>query len=304
MTSLAARILVQLGAGVGNVVLATPLLIALDELGFTLDVLLAADYSETQELLQPWSVVRKVFHSASRVSVTSYDRIAPALPPYYQARFGRALANRPNAIARPTAALFYSNEQEFYLHFARSLDYPARRTLRPSLPIAPSEKYEVSTSAVVIAPGCKTGVMATKRWPYFPQLAEAFDDVVIVGTTDDLTQSDGAPMKFPSHVRSLVGQLSLRETAEVMAAAGVVVGNDSGLSHVAAAVGVPTVMIFGPTPHETLGPMAPNVKVLRSGLPCEPCWFRERFVACGKKMDCLCTLPLQRVVREVSACLA
>ena len=73
-------------------------------------------------------------------------------------------------------------------------------------------------------------------------------------------------MNFPAHVSSLVGQLSLRETAEVMASAGVVVGNDSGLSHIAAAVGTPTVMLFGPTPHESLGPMSPNVKMLRSGL--------------------------------------
>jgi len=97
--------------------------------------------------------------------------------------------------------------------------------------------------------------MAAKRWPYFAELAAAFSDVVVVGTPDDLRQHDNVPMNFPPHVRSLVGQLSLRETAELMAAAGVVVGNDSGLSHIAAAVGTPTIMLFGPTPHESLGSM-------------------------------------------------
>ena len=63
-------------------------------------------------------------------------------------------------------------------------------------------------------------------------------------------------MNFPAHVRSLVEQLSLREIAEVIASAGVVVGNDSGLSHVAGAVGTPTVVLFGPTPSESLGPYA------------------------------------------------
>lgn len=299
-----ARMLIQLGAGVGNVVLATPLLVALNELGFTLDIALAADYPQTATLLQPWSVVREVFASPFRASLSSYEWIAPALPPFYQARFGRAIARWPSALRRPPDSLFYENEQAFYLHFARALDYPGDRSPRPSLPIAPSQTCAVTSATVVLAPGCKTGVMATKRWPYFPQLAEAFRDVVIVGTPDDLRQNNGGPMRFPPHVRSLVGQLSLRETAEVMAGAGVVVGNDSGLSHVAAAVGVPTVMIFGPTPHATLGPMSPNVTILRSGLPCEPCWFRERFAACGKKIDCLSTLPLEAVVREVSSCLA
>jgi heptosyltransferase-1 len=60
----------------------------------------------------------------------------------------------------------------------------------------------------------------------------------------------------------------LRETAAVIAAAGTVVANDSGLGHVAAAVGVPTILLFGPTPNAVFGGFPPNVTVLRSGLPC------------------------------------
>ena len=51
-------ILIHLGAGVGNVVLATPLLTALNQLGFEIDVALTADYPETADLLRPWSAVR------------------------------------------------------------------------------------------------------------------------------------------------------------------------------------------------------------------------------------------------------
>jgi ADP-heptose:LPS heptosyltransferase len=292
--------LVQLGAGIGNIVLATPLLIALQELGFVVDVFLAADYAETSGLLRLWSAVREIFTRPARPALAGYERIAPALPPFYQPRFGREISLQPNAIKRPPDALFYGNEQEFYLHFARSLDYPIDRTPRPCLPIAPSEKFGVTSRTVVLAPGCKTGIMATKRWPHFGALALAFDDVVVVGTVDDLRQSDGARLKFPAHVRSFVGKLSLRETAELMAAAGVVVGNDSGLSHIAAAVGTPTVMLFGPTPDASLGPMPQNVIVLRAGLPCEPCWFQDRFRACGRKIECLSRLSVETVIREVS----
>ena len=128
------RCLVHLGAGIGNIVLATPLLLALQELGFTTDVLLAEDYSQTVELLRPWSVVRNVFTRFTRPPLVPYERIAPALPPFYQARFGRVLTNRPNALPRPLDSLFYKNEQEFYLHFAYVLDYPTDRHPRPSLP--------------------------------------------------------------------------------------------------------------------------------------------------------------------------
>ena len=116
------------------------------------------------------------------------------------------------------------------------------------MPIAPVKNAGVTSRTVVLAPGCKTGKLATKRWPYFTELAAAFDDLVVVGTPADLRRNGGPAIKFSRHVRSLVGTLTLRETAEAMVAAGVVVGNDSGLSHIAAAVGTPTIMLFGPTP--------------------------------------------------------
>ncbi|MGY4601160.1 ADP-heptose:LPS heptosyltransferase [Bradyrhizobium sp. GM22.5] len=106
-------------------------------------------------------------------------------------------------------------------------------------------------------------------------------------------------MRFPAHVRSLVGKLSLRETASVLAAAGAVVANDSGLGHVAAAVGAPTVLLFGPTPHEVLGGFPRNVIVMRAGLLCEPCWHSSRFAACSQRIDCLAGIAIDRVATLV-----
>lgn len=294
-------LLVHLGAGIGNIVLATPLLIALHDLGFAVDVLLAADYAETVDLLRPWSVVRRVFAQATECSPRSYQHVVPALPPFYAGRFGRGLASLPNALPRPPAALFHENEQEFYLHFARALGGARVNPGPPSLPIAASDDFGVTLHTLVLAPGCKTGEMAAKRWPHFAALAAEFADVAVVGTADDLRRRDGSGFAFPSHVRSFAGKLSLRETAELLAAAGAFAGNDSGLSHIAAAVGTPAVMLFGPTPHVSLGPLPPNVRVLRRGLACEPCWFRERFRACARRIECLAGLDVQTVAAEVRA---
>jgi hypothetical protein len=152
---------------------------------------------------------------------------------------------------------------------------------------------------LVLAPGCKTGEMAAKRWPFFPELAERLDDVALVGTRDDLP---GRP--FPAHVRLLVDRLTLRQTAQVLASAGVVVGNDSGLSHVAGAVGTPTLMLFGPTSHQILGTLPPNVRVLRAGLACEPCWSGARFGACAGQVTCLAGLSVDVVERQLSELLS
>lgn len=295
-------VLVHLTSGIGNIILATPLLIGLDQLGFSVDVLLDADYPATAELLAAWSAVRRTFLAPdrSRIEWQVYDHVVPAATPFYWTRFAGFYRNMRRVIARPPDGLFYDDEQEYYFSFARALGYGAERPFY-RLPIAPSFACGVSMRTVMLAPGSKTGEMSAKRWPFFSELAGRFDDVAVVGTADDLKQFDGNSLHFPPHARLLVDQLSLRGVAEVLASAGVVVGNDAGLTHVAAASGVTTVMLFGPTPHISLGRLPPNVKVLRSGLPCEPCWFNRRLSACARALDCLKELSVERVEREIRA---
>jgi ADP-heptose:LPS heptosyltransferase len=301
MSSDGSELLVHLGAGVGNIVLATPLLVALHELNFTVDVLLDADYPQSADLLRPWCVVRKVLHrqNCDRMGSRAYSRVVPAMPPFYRHRFSHGFGQSGQTVPRPPEPSFYQNEQEFYLSFARALGFPADRSPLYRLPIGPDDASAAPAHSLVLAPGCKTGEMMAKRWPYFVQLAEQFENVGVVGTVDDLRQPDGTFLSFPPHVRSYVGKLTLRQTAELMAAAGAVVGNDSGLSHVAGAVGTPTLMLFGPTPDRTLGRLPPNVQVLRRGVPCEPCWFHARLRACARRMDCLRDLSVQAVADAV-----
>jgi len=296
--------LVHLAAGIGNVVLATPLLIALHDLGFILDVRLDADYLGTGELLEGWSVVRCVHSTAARMPLPDegYDYLVPAVPPFYWWKFA-ALYRSRRFVGRPPDELFYGNEQAYYLEFARALGFTAEPPFY-RLAIAPASDRGVTATTVVLAPGCKTGEMAAKRWPGFVQLASRFTDVAVVGTADDVLQRDGSRLCFPAHVKMLVDALSVRETAQTLAAAGLVVGNDSGLSHVSAAVGAPTLMLFGPTPDRELGPLPGNVRVLRRGLVCEPCWFQQRFAACKGRIDCLRELTVDAVMIAVDQMLS
>jgi ADP-heptose:LPS heptosyltransferase len=290
------RALVHLAAGIGNLVFGTPLLIALDELGYDLDLRLSADYEGAADLFIGWSVVRSVISGAEAraPSPPGYDAIVPAIPPFYWTRFRHLYSH----IFRPADSLFYENEQAYYLSFARELGYPSGRHPDYALPIAPREFAGVTPDTIVLAPGCKTGEMAFKRWPWFSDIASRLENVAVVGTTDDLVRPGAAPLRFPPHVRDFVGSLSLRETAELLAGAGLVIANDSGLAHIAAAVGTPTVILFGPTPDRSLGPMPRHVTVLRSGLPCEPCWFGRRFESCCRRIDCLRNITADRVSEE------
>jgi ADP-heptose:LPS heptosyltransferase len=292
----------HLAAGIGNIVLATPLLVALAELGFTIDVDLDADYPQTADLLEPWSIIRRVHsHPRPTRAMDEYNLLIPAIPPFYWRKLQhRYRSVRPAIARRPMDTLFSTDEQSYYMAFARALGYPAERQPTYQLPIGPPlGECRVGLGTVVIAPGCKTGTMAAKRWPYFPELARRFADVVIVGTPDDLRDRDGRVAAFPPHVRSCVGNLTLRQTAELIAASGVVVANDSGLAHVAGAVGTRTVMLFGPTDDRCLGVLPNNVTVLRAGLSCEPCWTSAPLAACDGRISCLAALSVDRVERAV-----
>jgi Glycosyltransferase family 9 (heptosyltransferase) len=294
--------LVHLASGIGNIVFATPLLIALDELGFTVDVCLDADYPQTADLLRPWSVVRAICTGRRPDArwLVDYDAVVPAIPPFYWRRFASSYHGVSRTVARPPDRLFAADEQAYYLEFAHALGYPRGRRPTCQLPVGPRDDEDrVSLGTVVIAPGCKTGQMTAKRWPHFATLAARFANVAIVGTADDLQRPDGSQVRFPPQARSFVDALTLRETAELMAAAGVVVANDSGLGHVAAAVGTPTLMLFGPTGDACLGPLPANAWIARAGLPCEPCWTSAPLAACAGRVDCLEQLSVDMIERRI-----
>jgi heptosyltransferase-2 len=76
-------------------------------------------------------------------------------------------------------------------------------------------------------------------------------------------------------VRNFAGETSLGEFIEFAAACRVYLTNDSGAMHIASALGVPTVAIFGATNHVTTGPTGPLARVVREDVECSPCLKRE-----------------------------
>ena len=73
-------------------------------------------------------------------------------------------------------------------------------------------------------------------------------------------------------VDNLCGQTSLEDTVDILAQADIVLSNDSGLMHIAAAVGASVVGIFGSTSPEDYLPISNRVGYLWKQLPCSPCW--------------------------------
>jgi heptosyltransferase-2 len=91
--------------------------------------------------------------------------------------------------------------------------------------------------------------------------------------------------------RNLAGQTTLGEFIELAAACQIFLTNDSGAMHIASALGVPTVAVFGATDDTTTGPTGPLARIVREPVECSPCLLRE----CPIDHRCMTRVPTARV---------
>lgn len=146
----------------------------------------------------------------------------------------------------------------------------------------------------VLLPGTN---WATKRWPVeqFAALVRPLKDrfgldTVIAGRGPDTAAL--APLA-PDAV-NLEGQTSLRQLVALLESAAVVIANDSGPMHIAAALGRPLVTLFGPTNPVRTGPYQRQDTVVRLDIVCSPCYSRR----CSHQ-SCLRWLGIEPVLAEV-----
>jgi heptosyltransferase-2 len=171
------------------------------------------------------------------------------------------------------------HQKFYYIELAAALGAPADATLPAlRLPASASPKPAAGEPEVALCPGAEYG--PAKRWPLenFEALGLEFlrrgFRLVILGAPNDIPLAAQLAEKLPG-ARNLAGQTTLAEFMAVLAACRFVVSNDSGAMHLASALGVPTVAIFGSTEPAMTGPLGPRTAVLRHHVPCSPCFLRE-----------------------------
>lgn len=154
------------------------------------------------------------------------------------------------------------------------------------------------TPFVAVAPGSR---WPSKRWPGYAAvcatLAESGVRILLVG--DDRDRAAAAPIAGALQDRcvDLTGRAHLMETAAHLARCRAFLGNDSGLMHLAEAVGVPVVGLFGPTVREFgYFPSLPHSRTIERRLACRPC-SRNGATPCPKgTVECLRQIPPHAVV--------
>lgn len=267
-------------------------------------------------LSEKWRAARELrgFHFDSAILLqNAFEAAAIAFAAGIPNRIGYARDGRSplltRAIAVPTRDEIPRHERFYYLELLRRagiLDkMPANDLIRLDGAMLAREsgvekfrKFGLGDVLIGISPGAAYGT--AKRW-----LPERFADaasqvaqqlgasVAIFGSASEreLCASVAAAIHAPS--KNFAGETSLADFIDLAAACRVYLTNDSGAMHVASALGVPTVAIFGATDDTTTGPTGPLARVVREPVECSPCLKRE----CPIDHRCMTRVDAARVAQ-------
>ncbi len=144
----------------------------------------------------------------------------------------------------------------------------------------------------------------TKRWPLgsfaavIDQLAnEGLGPIVLIGSSDEQGEVGQLKAMTTNSFVDLTGAVPLGSLPALLSCASVLITNDSGPMHVAAAVGTPVVALFGPTSAVRTGPYGTSHRVLTGQVPCSPCF--SRVCRHSPQMECLHLIKPTDVIEAV-----
>jgi heptosyltransferase-2 len=226
-------------------------------------------------------------------------------------------SSSPGSWRRQEADVSRSHQINEYLHLTAQLG-ASPEPIRPSLTIQPDEvrstasKFGLDDPALAskpilaLNPGAEYG--PAKRWPIANFIAAAAEVqkrtdcvLLILGARSDIPLANeihSALRTSHSVIKSLVGKTSLRELMAVLKPTRVLLTNDTGPMHLAAALGTPVVVPFGSTSPELTAPGLPGDDhhyLLAANVPCAPCFRRT----CPIDFRCMRAISVETIVTAV-----
>lgn len=156
---------------------------------------------------------------------------------------------------------------------------------------------------VAICPGSINS--RAKRWPAesYAALADRLIDsnrqVLLIGSKDEADVSEDVTSRMRNRPIVLTGKTSLDQITAVLSAVDLIVTNDTGPAHIGAALGRPTIVIFGPTNPLTTRPFSPVAEILRHPPECAPCMLRD----CPIDHRCMTAITVDEVFEHSHALL-
>jgi len=182
------------------------------------------------------------------------------------------------------------------LEFALAKDTAAEKRLGQLLT---SLSISRATPVVALNAGAR---WPTKQWSpvSFAQVADQLQKegirVAVIGGPDETDPGHAVVRHMTTSPIDLVGKTSIKDLIALLRRSCLLITNDSGPMHLAAALNTPVVALFGPTDPGRTGPYGAGHLVFRSGIPCSPCLSRRCLNP--KALECLTSISPEHVFRQ------
>lgn len=180
------------------------------------------------------------------------------------------------------------------------LDFPlTEKAISQAKMLLQSLSVDTNKPIFILSPGASYG--PSKRWPapFFARLASQLQThhgalILIIGSETDTEIARSIADLMPHPPFDLTGKTTLPQLAGLIRQSSLFITNDTGPMHLANALKVPVVAIFGPTDPRVTGPYQKPSKVFQEYVPCWPCSYRE----CPFEHQCMTQISPERVLEE------
>lgn len=282
---------------------------------------------DRRNVLSALSQVREWRQRQFDLAVLFQNAFEAALIPFLAGvplRLGYATESRQALLTHPLALPDWRSSRHevfYYLYLITALEQLlfgtstiCETTPDPSLQISDVRKAEAENllrtygvragePVVALCPGSINS--RAKRWPaeayaaLGDRLIDSHRQVLLIGSADEADVTQEVAKRMHQSPVVLTGKTSLDQITAVLSLVDLVVTNDTGPAHIAAALGRPTLVIFGPTNPLTTRPFAPEAEILRHPPDCAPCMLRD----CPIDHRCMTAITVDEVFEHSHALL-
>jgi heptosyltransferase-2 len=208
------------------------------------------------------------------------------------ARDGRSVL-LTNAVPVPELGEIPKHEKYYYLELLRRAGWVDSIPEEPFIKLLVTESNRTRASQFLVEAGARPHALrvaigagaaygSAKCWPpmRFAELANRLRsqwdaDVILFGAANETTVSFAIASEMRQPPIDLTGKTAIADLPALLSQCHVFVGNDSGAMHIAAAVGLPTIGIFGPTDPLGTAPVTPRSTIVIHQPYCSPCFLRR-----------------------------
>ena len=312
------KILIIRFSSLGDVILTSAVLDPLYEKGYKVDFLTFKPFDELfkydyriNKIIAPEKTqlksIKDIYRFARGLKKEGYDYILDLhsnLRSFLISKFSgiKTIRYKKEGIKRRLKILNPDfNVVKAYLETLKKFGIEDIEKYRPRLILKEEEKELVRAMVpenfIVLGTGAR---YINKVYPYYNKVAEILLEkgfnIVLVGSKEDKNMDTNV---YPEKVVDLRGKLSLRESLAVISLARLTISNDSAITHMSRAVGVPVLVIYGAThPYFGFAPLEDEGSYIFKGLECQPCDLHGKGECKRGDRACLTTVSPEEVVQK------